>query len=145
MADEDLLGRRGFGDFSWRMRLGRRGWLRPVVIKMLENGPMNGMQMMDRIQEVSHGWWRPSPGSIYPLFDLLAREGVIKKRRDGKYELSARYRDEVAPEDETEDIFTNMEGNVSYLEELSKSSKRSELAKYRKRIKSLVERLSVLR
>lgn len=144
MVDEDLLGKKGFNDFSWRMRLGRRGWLRPVVIKVLEKEPMNGMQVMDRIQEVSHGWWRPSPGSIYPLFDLLTKEKVIKRRKDGKYELSARYMEEVAPEDEIGEIFTNIEGNVSYLEELSKSGKERELTKYKKRVKLLAERLTKL-
>ena len=43
---------------------------------------------MDAIEGMSQGWWRPSPGSVYPLLETIAKEGSIKKREDGKYELT---------------------------------------------------------
>ena len=33
------------------------------------------------------GWWRPSPGSVYPLLEEMVQDGTIRKRPDGRYEL----------------------------------------------------------
>lgn len=42
---------------------------------------------MDDIEHVTRGFWRPSPGSVYPLLDEMARDGVIKRGEDGRYSL----------------------------------------------------------
>jgi DNA-binding PadR family transcriptional regulator len=143
-------GTEGFGGFgkawgphSWRMRLGQRGWLRPTVLKILEDKPMNGIEIMNKIQEMSMGWWRPSPGSIYPLLEVLNTENMIRKREDGKYELTQKYKSEFGPVGEIEEILTNIEGNVSYLEELRGDDK-SKVSGYKKRIVKISNRLSEL-
>ena len=79
---------------TWRMGLAQRGWLRPTVLRLLAERPMNGIEIMDRIQEMSKGWYRPSPGSVYPLLEQLEGEGLIAKGKDGRYALSKRYADE---------------------------------------------------
>ena len=39
---------------------------------------------MQEIEQRSEGAWRPSPGSVYPAFQLLADEGLIQaETRDG--------------------------------------------------------------
>jgi hypothetical protein len=131
-------------DMSWRMKLGQRGWLRPTVLKILEQGPMNGIEIMNSIHDMSHGWWRPSPGSIYPLLESLSAEKMIKKREDGKYGLSASHRGAYGPVSDSDEIMTNMEGDLSYLEELSKSDRKA-FAEYKSRIAKMAARLSRLR
>ena len=128
---------------AWRMRFGQRGWLRPTVLKILEEKPMNGIEVMNAIQEMSNGWWRPSPGSIYPLLESLANESLIKKNGDGKYELTARYGRESGSQDEGDDIITSIESDVSYLEELASTDK-EKFARYGKRIEKITARLSKL-
>lgn len=127
--------------WNWRMGFGQRGWIRPIVLRILQDGPARGIDIMNRIQEVSHGWWKPSPGSIYPLLSDLVDEGMIKKRPDDKYELTGKYKSHFGPMDNVEETIVNMEGSASYLEELAKSDKKK-LAGYKERIRKLSARLA---
>jgi len=46
---------------------------------------------MRRLEEQAGGRWRPSPGSVYPLLQLLEDEGLVKSAdQDGRkvYELT---------------------------------------------------------
>ncbi|WP_291767632.1 PadR family transcriptional regulator [Caldivirga sp. UBA161] len=70
-----------FIGWFWR----RRGALRDIVLYILAfKGELTGAQIIDEIERWSFGFWRPSPGSIYPLLDDLEEEGLIKiSRIDG--------------------------------------------------------------
>ena len=127
-----------------RARFGQRGWLRPAILKLLENKPMNGMEIMNCFYEASKGWWKPSPGSVYPLLEKLETEGLIKKKDDGKYEVIKEVTADVKQLEQVEEMITNMEGTVSYLEELAKSD-RAMFTEYTKRIEMVADRLSRLK
>jgi DNA-binding PadR family transcriptional regulator len=66
----------------------RRGGLRIMVFSIIQQAPRNGAEIMNEMEIISHGHWRPSPGSIYPLLDQLGKEESITKREDGKYEMT---------------------------------------------------------
>ncbi|MDG6936864.1 MAG: helix-turn-helix transcriptional regulator [Nitrososphaerota archaeon] len=136
------MGGFGYGN-AWRMGLAKRGWLRPVVLKLLGERPMNGIEIMDRIQEMSMGWYRPSPGSVYPLLEQMSAEGLISKNKDGKYELTKKYTSAFGPVDETGSVIAGMESAATYLEELQKSDK-SKFLPYKRRVERIAERLSKL-
>jgi DNA-binding PadR family transcriptional regulator len=126
-----------------RAHFGQRGWLRPAILKLLEEKPMNGMEMINKFYEASHGWWKPSPGSVYPLLETLETEEMIKKRADGRYEVTKKFKSASRPTGQVEEMVTNMEGTVSYFEEMSKSDK-TKFSAYKKRVEKLAERLSKL-
>jgi DNA-binding PadR family transcriptional regulator len=91
MSREDK--RREHHHLGWGVHLGwwdhhRRGGLRTLVFIMLRQEPRNGAEIMNQIESASHGHWRPSPGSIYPLLDQLCKEESISKREDGRYEIT---------------------------------------------------------
>ena len=52
-----------------RKKRGLRNW----VLIILRRGPRTGAQMMDEMEVMTRGWWRPSPGSVYPLLEELVR------------------------------------------------------------------------
>jgi DNA-binding PadR family transcriptional regulator len=56
----------------------RRGDVRVALLRLLAEEPRNGYQLMQAIEELSGGRWRPSPGSIYPTLAQLEDEGLIK-------------------------------------------------------------------
>ncbi len=58
-----------------------RETLRAAVLRVLAEGPGHGYQILRRIEEATQGYWRPTPGTLYPLLDQLEREGVIEKVR----------------------------------------------------------------
>lgn len=118
---------------------------------MLSASPKNGAEIMDEIEAMSQGWWRPSPGSIYPLLDAMSQEGLIAKRDDGRYELTERGRQEMdfpfagpyRRAHSIDEMLNEMSGSISYIEDLNRSD-RAKVAPYVERIKSLAERLSQL-
>ena len=63
-----------------RGRRMRRGNVRAAILLLLEEEPRNGYQVMQEIEQRSEGAWRPSPGSVYPAFQLLADEGPDPRR-----------------------------------------------------------------
>ena len=73
----------------------RRGILRTWVFILLQQEPRNGAEIMNQIELISQGNWRPSPGSIYPLLEQLCKEESISKREDGKYEITEKGKKEL--------------------------------------------------
>ncbi len=94
------------------------GGLRIWILYALKDGPKNGVEIMDAIQEESrffqpfhhrrHGHrfsdrrsadveefeaWRPSPGSIYPMLNKMTNENLITKKEGGRYEMTLSGRD----------------------------------------------------
>jgi DNA-binding PadR family transcriptional regulator len=55
-----------------------RGLLRFLVLKMLSEKPMSGMEIIEEI-ETQTGSWKPSPGSIYPLLAWLVKKDFTKE------------------------------------------------------------------
>ncbi len=89
------------------------GGLRSRILYVLNEGPKNGVEIMDAIQNMhgmrdslrqwpghhgpghhgmdmrDSGIWRPSPGSVYPMLNKMAITGLINKKDDGRYELTS--------------------------------------------------------
>ncbi len=126
---------------SW---FGQKGWIRPTVLSLLEEKPMKGIEIMDKLEERSKGWWRPSPGSIYPLLDELSKEELVKKRKDGRYEITGKKEPASDKPEELNDVITSIESNLSYLEEVS-SAKSGKLSPYAKRLSKISERAKKIR
>ncbi len=133
----------------WK-RFRSRG-LRNWVLAILRNSPKNGAEIMDEIENMSQGWWRPSPGSVYPMLDGMAREGLLKKRDDGRYELTEIARHEqdwpfgpgfTGPRT-IEEMLNEISGYVSYFEDLAKGNK-ERLTVHFEKIRALTERLSAI-
>jgi DNA-binding PadR family transcriptional regulator len=62
-----------------------RGDVREAVLALLAEAPMHGYQIIGELAERSGGAWRPSPGSVYPVLQLLADEGLVRaEETDGR-------------------------------------------------------------
>lgn len=55
----------------------RRGDVRSAILALLAERSMHGYEMIKEITERSGGFWRPSPGSVYPTLQLLTDQGLI--------------------------------------------------------------------
>jgi DNA-binding PadR family transcriptional regulator len=67
-------GRRRHGG---RSRAGR-GDVRITVLILLDEGPANGYQLMQEIEQRTNGAWKPSSGSIYPALQQMEDEGIVQ-------------------------------------------------------------------
>jgi DNA-binding PadR family transcriptional regulator len=130
-------------------RYGGYGGLRTMVLYTLSESPKNGVEIMDAIEMMSYGHWKPSPGSIYPLLKKAAtEENLIRKRDDGRYELTPVGRAEIdcfglarGPASTSVDgVLSEIDSYVSYLEDLPAER----VAPHREQIARIVGRMGAL-
>jgi DNA-binding PadR family transcriptional regulator len=60
----------------------RRGDVRNLLMAALLSGPAHGYELMRRLEDESRGRWRPSPGSVYPILQLLEEQGLVRSSED---------------------------------------------------------------
>jgi DNA-binding PadR family transcriptional regulator len=128
----------------------KRG-LRMMIVSMISSSPKNGVELMDEIENMTHGWWRPSPGSIYPVLEQLTSDGMIRKKDDGRYELTDKAHDELEwsfgptfrKARSMDDMVDEVSGFVSYFEDLNKTD-RNKTAPYINKIRELADRLTTI-
>lgn len=122
-----------------------------MLVFLLSKSPKNGVELMDGVESITRGWWRPTPGSIYPLLKEMSDQGVVKKREDGRYELTEKGRGQLGgssgsrptwPRD-AGDMIGQMNSFVSYMEDL-KGSGSPEVDSHAGALRELQRRLSKL-
>jgi transcriptional regulator len=86
-----------------------KGMLDLLILRVLRHGPLNGWDMMQRIQLASGDVLRVIPGSLYPALHKLEARGLIvaewgasdNNRRAKFYRLSAAGKKQLEEEWET--------------------------------------------
>jgi Transcriptional regulator PadR-like family len=107
-----------------RKKRGLRNW----VIIILRRRPRNGAEIMEDMEVMTRGWWRPSPGSVYPLLEEMVKDGTIRKLPDSRYELARPNSDQWPWEwrmgggpRTPQEILQEISGLTAYLEDLRQS------------------------
>jgi DNA-binding PadR family transcriptional regulator len=92
--------KRGFGWDSFAFAFGPRQWARGgrrrrqwfesgdmkyVILKLVQEKPRHGYEVMKELEERMQGCYTPSPGTVYPTLQWLEDEGlVVAKEVEGK-------------------------------------------------------------
>jgi len=86
-------GRHGFGRGGWggpedgrhgrRRRVFDAGELRLVLLKLISDQPRHGYDLIRAIEELSGGFYVPSPGVVYPTLTMLHEMGQIEEADSG--------------------------------------------------------------
>ncbi len=66
-----------FGARGGRPRMFEQGDLRFVVLKLLEDKPSHGYEIIKAVEDRFGGGYAPSPGIVYPTLTLLEEQGLI--------------------------------------------------------------------
>jgi DNA-binding PadR family transcriptional regulator len=68
----------------------RRGDVRAALLLLLAEEARNGYQLIQEIERRTEGFWKPSPGSVYPSLQQLEDEGLVRTTSEGRkaYELT---------------------------------------------------------
>jgi DNA-binding PadR family transcriptional regulator len=61
-----------------------RGEVRYLVLQAIQDRPRHGYEIIQTIQERSHGQYRPSPGVIYPTLQMLEDLGQVEIRESAE-------------------------------------------------------------
>jgi len=68
-----------------KWKIFERGDLKFVILRLISERPMHGYEVMKALEEESKGYYRPSPGSVYPTLQMLDDEGYLTvEEKDGK-------------------------------------------------------------
>jgi DNA-binding PadR family transcriptional regulator len=103
-------GRRGPKGGPGRGRLFEQGDLKYVILRLLEEKPRHGYEVIKELEERFSGAYSPSPGTVYPTLAMLEDMGYARVAQDetGRkiYEITDAGRAYLAEHKETvEDIF----------------------------------------
>lgn len=76
-------GRRGGGrgERGGRQRMFDSGELRLVLLKLIDDEPRHGYDLIRQIEELTGGAYAPSPGVIYPTLTMLDDMGQIEAQQ----------------------------------------------------------------
>lgn len=76
----------GFGDGEGGGRAGRflgQGQIRLLVLHLIGQEPSHGYEIIKAIEDMSGGFYAPSPGVIYPTLSFLEEGGYVVAAADG--------------------------------------------------------------
>ncbi len=74
-----------------KVRFIPKGMLKPTIILILSEKPTHGYEIIKKIKEKT-GFWKPSPGTIYPILKSMVEKKLIKEIKTNdtkiKYKLT---------------------------------------------------------
>jgi DNA-binding PadR family transcriptional regulator len=94
--DDDSFDRGGRGRGRQR---GRRGDIKIVLLALVAEKPRHGYELIKELEQRYAGFYRPSPGSVYPTLQLLEDEGLLTSVVEGGkriYTITAAGQEQVA-------------------------------------------------
>jgi DNA-binding PadR family transcriptional regulator len=135
--------------FRFAMGRRRKRGLPHMVMYLLSSSPKNGVELMDGVQSITRGWWRPTPGSIYPLLKEMTEQGIVRKLEDGRYELTEKGKSEaggyfgpVAGGTQTMgEAVQQLHNTASYIQDLKRSG-RASVAEHRDMLQEVKKQVS---
>lgn len=103
-----------------RGRLFGPGDMKFVVLRLLEDKAMHGYEVMKALEEQSQGFYKASPGTVYPTLQWLEDEDlVVKEAREGDKKIysitEAGKKFLVENQSTVEEIFERLEDMADYL------------------------------
>ncbi|MFP3226032.1 MAG: PadR family transcriptional regulator [Sulfolobaceae archaeon] len=123
--------------------LRQKGRLRLMILWLLYQSPRRGIDIIDDIYKMTWGWWRPSPGSVYPLLNKMVEDGVVVKGEEDKYVITQKGMKELESifplnrRSNIEDAIEELEGLANFFNE----APREQVIQYKERIMSALNKI----
>lgn len=84
-------GPQGFGGFGrrggGRDRFFKKGNLQFIILQMLEEESRHGYQIIKDLEERFKGFYSPSPGSVYPILQMLEDRDFVSIAKEGNKKI----------------------------------------------------------
>lgn len=68
----------GRGRHRRRHQFFESGEVKYVILRLLQEKPRHGYEIMKALEERLGGWYTPSPGTVYPTLQLLEDQGYVR-------------------------------------------------------------------
>ncbi|MCL5009672.1 MAG: PadR family transcriptional regulator [Candidatus Parvarchaeota archaeon] len=145
-----MFGHRNLSQFGAHREMGLRYW----ILAILYNKDATGAMIIDMMEKQSMGFWRPSPGSVYPLLSKMVSDGELElsmKENKKYYKITEKGKETIngswfpwktfiEPQNTSiERIIEEIENDVEYILEKADEVNKSRSA--RAELKKIVEKL----
>ena len=97
-----------------KWKIFERGDLKFVILRLISQRPMHGYEVMKALEEESKGYYRPSPGSVYPTLQMLEDEGYVTVEEQAGKKIYTITDDGVAYLGENEDVVDEVFDRVEH-------------------------------
>lgn len=75
----------GFGSGGFASARFERGDLKLAILNLLKDTPRHGYDIIQELEKRFHGFYSPSPGSVYPILQLLEDQDLVtSEQKSGK-------------------------------------------------------------
>jgi DNA-binding PadR family transcriptional regulator len=95
------------------------GMLRLYLLKLLDEGPRHGYDLIRLLEDLFMGLYAPSPGTIYPRLQRLEAEGLVTQSQEGGrkvYRITDAGREELRRrQDELDHLEADIRSSVHHL------------------------------
>ncbi|MFP3170640.1 MAG: PadR family transcriptional regulator [Sulfolobaceae archaeon] len=121
----------------------QRGRLRSIILWLLYQSPKRGIDIIDDVYKMTWGFWKPSPGSVYPLLSKMEEDGVIRKIDGERYTITdkgIKEIEEILPlkhRSSIDDAVEELEGLSTFFSEVDKA----QLSRYKERIEKALRKI----
>jgi len=121
----------------------QRGRLRSMILWLLYQSPKRGIDIIDDVYKMTWGFWKPSPGSVYPLLSKMEEDGVIRKIDGERYTITdkgIKEIEEILPlkhRSSIDDAVEELEGLSAFFGEVDKT----QLSQYKERIEKALRKI----
>ncbi|MEJ2777354.1 PadR family transcriptional regulator [Stygiolobus sp. RP850M] len=121
----------------------QRGRLRSIILWLLYQSPKRGIDIIDDVYKMTWGFWKPSPGSVYPLLSKMEEDGVIRKIDSERYTITdkgIKEIEEILPlkhRSSIDDAVEELEGLSTFFSEVDKA----QLSRYKERIEKALRKI----
>jgi len=103
-----------------------KGALKIIVLKILNEKDFTGYGLIKEVKTKT-GFWKPSPGSMYPLMNDLLKKGLVTyKKNKNKKIYSITHKGKKVYEkiiEKKEEILNNLIGGIKFLETIGEDKK----------------------
>ncbi len=135
----------------------KHGLLRLWVLNILSQRNLNGSEIIKEIEENSKGWWKPSPGSIYPLLSQLEKAEFVTRDDFNRYSITVKGKETIDKHfqkiryfynrtnpDDIESILENIDSQLMFIldSNLSPDGTEKQIDSIEEKLKEIKKRLS---
>lgn len=103
---------------AWAKEI-QKGYLKLFVLMLLSQKPLHGYEIMDNVEELTLGFWRPTAGGVYPILKKMEKSSLVEsewKKVGGKrrkvYSITPEGRTLVSKALEKQKIITDAIGQL---------------------------------
>jgi DNA-binding PadR family transcriptional regulator len=112
MFRDHMFGRERFFRGSRKESSFHKGDLKYIILDLIKDRPRHGYDIIRELEEQSYGFYKPSPGVIYPTLQMLEEMGYVSSTEQEGKKVYAIMPEGISFLEKKEDIAKNIKSHI---------------------------------